>query len=84
MSTLLDYLKTTPKLAKLCTQNGWIDNDSLRYQIIEQSDGQLVLAVEFEEIIMEGSGCVADRKACYGRVRVVKHGTGEIQSIEIL
>ncbi len=84
MSTLLDFLKTAPELAKLCTQNGWIDNDSLRYEIIEQHDRRLVLAVEFEEIIVEGAGCVADRKSCYGRVRLVKQDNDRYQSIEIL
>ena len=84
MSTLLDYLKTAPELSRLCTQNGWIDNDSLRYDIIEQGDHQLVLAVEFEEIIVEGAGCVADRKSCYGRIRVVKQDNSTFRSIEIL
>ncbi len=84
MSTLLDYLQTVPTLTKLCTQNGWIDNDTLRYEILEQDENQLLLSIEFEEIIVEGSGCVADQKSCYGRVRVYKDDEGTYQSIEIL
>ena len=84
MSALLDYLQTVPTLTKLCTQNGWIDNDTLRYEILEQDENQFLLSIEFEEVIVEGSGCVADHKSCYGRARVYKNDDGTYQAIEIL
>ncbi len=81
---LLDILKNAPELARLCTQNGWIDNDTLRYDVIERQSRSVLLAVQFEEIIMEGAGCVADRKPCYGRVRLKFAGDGTNRDIEVI
>ncbi len=68
---ILAFLQRWSGLAGLCSQNGWIDNDSLRFDILqEEGDGDLILAVEFEEIIMEGAGCIAGRVPCYGRLRL--------------
>lgn len=82
--TLDRYLRSCRELARLCTQNGWIDNDTLRYEILERSGGQVTAAVYFEEIVMEGSGCVADRVQCYGRVRIGLDGHGQVQTFEVL
>ncbi|MEN8128824.1 MAG: hypothetical protein ABFS45_01235 [Pseudomonadota bacterium] len=81
---LLDVLNNAPELARLCTQNGWIDNDTLRYDVIERRHRSVLLAVQFEEIIMEGAGCVADRKPCYGRVRLNLAGDGTYSDIEVI
>ncbi len=81
---LLEYLRGAPELPKLCTQNGWIDNDTLRYEILTQRGRQLLLAVEFDEVIMEGSGCVADRKPCYGRIRISQDDKGVYGLTEIV
>ena len=70
---LLQALIVAPELASLCSQNGWIDDDTLSYEIIEEEADQWLLAVQFEEIIMEGSGCIAGRIPCYGRVKVMRN-----------
>ena len=52
--------------------------------ILDQ-DGQSVLAaVTFEEILMEGAGCVAGRVPCYGRVRAELTESGDVERIDIL
>lgn len=81
---LLELLKKAPELASLCTQNGWIDNDTLTYEVIEHVGDRWLLAVQFEEIIMEGAGCIAGRIPCYGRVSITKHRNGSFQRIEII
>lgn len=78
-----ELLVRAPQLAVLCTQNGWIDDDTLVYEVLERRPGRLLLAVQFEEIIMEGSGCVADRKPCYGRVEVILTADGAPQGLVI-
>ena len=80
---LLQTLIVAPELASLCTQNGWIDNDTLRYEVLEEDANRWLLAVQFEEIIMEGSGCVAGRIPCYGRVRVTRSQNPDDLIIEI-
>ncbi len=81
---LEEYLQQCRELNELCTQNGWIDNDTLRVDILDQ-DGQSVLAaVTFEEILMEGAGCVAGHVPCYGRVRAELTESGDVERIGIL
>ena len=81
---LLQALTVAPELASLCTQNGWIDNDTLSYEIIEEEADRWLLAVQFEEIIMEGSGCVAGRIPCYGRVRLARRANQKDLIVEIV
>ena len=75
---VLDYLRRSRELTVFCTQNGWIDNDELSYQVLERHADKALIAVEFTEVIMEGSGCVADRIACYGRLRLRLDDHGEV------
>ncbi|MBL1433681.1 MAG: hypothetical protein COB94_009630 [Gammaproteobacteria bacterium] len=63
-------LTSCRELTALCSQNGWIDSETLNYDLLEQSEGMIKLKVWFEEIAMEGSGCVAARIACYGHVDI--------------
>jgi hypothetical protein len=44
----------------------------------------VLLAVTFEEVIMEGAGCIAGRVPCYGRVRVRLDARGRIESIQVV
>jgi len=57
-------------LAALCTQNGWIDNDTLWLEIDHHDAEGARVSVRFEEVVMKGGGCVAKRQPCWGRVRV--------------
>lgn len=78
------YLSHCRELNRLCTQNGWIDSDSIRWEVV---DGDLVgpvIAVQFTEIVMEGAGCVAARVPCYGRMRITLDRDGNVQRAEPL
>ena len=81
---LREYLLACPELARLCSQNGWIDNDTLEVEVLEQGRDTVLLAVTFDEVIMEGSGCVAGRVPCYGRVRARLDARGRIESIKVV
>ena len=81
---LREYLLACPELARLCSQNGWIDNDTLEAEVLEQGQDTVLLAVTFEEVIMEGAGCIAGRVPCYGRVRVRLDARGRIESIQVV
>lgn len=74
-------LASCRELSTLCSQNGWIDSDTLSYDLVEQSDSCVRLKVKFEEIVMEGSGCVAGRISCYGYVDIDYKGGIEQASI---
>lgn len=77
-------LRDAPELAGLCTQNGWIDSETLRFEVVEAGDPGVLLRVWFEEIVMEGAGCVADRKPCFGRVRVMPGTEGRPPRVTVL
>lgn len=80
---IAEYLKVCPELTTLCSQNGWIDNSSLRSEILSKSSHEILLAVYFDEVVMEGSGCVATIKPCYGRVRVQTDSSGRPMRIQV-
>lgn len=79
-----EYLKTCRELAGLCSQNGWIDNETLQVDVLEEQAPCWVLAVSFEEIIMEGAGCIAGRIPCYGRVEVELACDGQVRACRLL
>lgn len=81
---LYEYLLSCRELSGLCAQNGWIDNDTLEYEVLDASPEAVVADVRFEEVIMEGAGCIADRISRYGKVRARLNENGEVESLKIL
>jgi hypothetical protein len=77
-----DLLQHCKELNAFCSQNGWIIDDSIDYEIIERRPDSLLIYVTFLESIMEGSGCQCDRKPCYGRLRLKLSEAGEIIGVE--
>jgi hypothetical protein len=79
-----EYLKSSRELTQLCSQNGWIDNETLRYELTEQDHNHAVINVTFDEVVMEGSGCVADRVSCYGKMRLTLDDSGQVKDSEFV
>lgn len=73
-----DFFAHTPSLVQLTTQNGWPDPASLRIEVLAQQGETVLCSVHFDEVVMEGAGCVADRVACWGRYRLRVNGAGEV------
>ncbi|MGR9115941.1 MAG: hypothetical protein ACU85E_09260 [Gammaproteobacteria bacterium] len=76
--TIQSFLENCKELTAFCSQNGWIINESIHYEIIEQQPAGLLIYVTFLESIMEGSGCQCDRKSCYGRLQLKLDNNGEV------
>ena len=79
-----EYLRSCRELNQLCGQNGWIDNDTLKVQIEQRDARHVVAAVIFDEVIMEGAGCVAERAQRWGKVHVHLRDGGEVSHLEVL
>jgi hypothetical protein len=77
---VVKFLRRSRKLSKFCTQNGWIDDDSVEYEVLEDRSDWSLIGVRFTEIVMEGSGCVADRVSCYGRLRLRFDNNGYVET----
>jgi len=72
------FLENCKELAIFCSQNGWIINESIEYEILERKPDSLLIYVTFLESIMEGSGCQCDQKSCYGRLKLMLDDNGKI------
>ncbi|MGZ8187926.1 MAG: hypothetical protein ACXWTN_04110 [Methylosarcina sp.] len=81
--SILNLLQNCRELTAFCSQNGWIINDSIHYEILEAQPDSLLMYVTFLESVMEGSGCQADQKSCYGRLRLKLNNEGNIAGVEI-
>lgn len=78
------YLLSCSELSTFCSQNGWIDKKSLYYEIIEQNDHQIIAQVQFNEILMDGSGTSLGRVPCQGRLRLTLDRYGQVTRAELL
>jgi hypothetical protein len=72
------YLERCRELADFCSQNGWIDNRSLDFEIQKRDARELLVAVKFTEVIMKGAGCEARRMPCFARLLLRTDERGEI------
>lgn len=84
MQNIERYLLSCRELTAFCTNDGWIDKQSLNYEIIEQNDHHVIAFVQFEEILMEGSDCIAGRIPCQGRLRLTLDRYGQVDHAELL
>ena len=84
MSTVEKYLKNCRELTRFCSRNGWIDHNSLRFTVIVESSEELIVDVEFDELLMEGSGCQYGRVTCCGQVHLYLDRLGRVVRAEAL
>jgi hypothetical protein len=70
LNRIHQFLLRTPVLSRFCTQNGWIDDDTLWFEIRDRDAQKLQVNVHFHEIIVKGAGCVANRVECFGRIAI--------------
>jgi hypothetical protein len=80
--SIRDILHSCHELTAFCTQNGWIDNASLRYEVEQQDARGVTVAVYFDEVVMEGAGCIAARVPCFGKVLLRLDEHGEVVCVE--
>ena len=78
------YLLSCRELSAFCSQNGCIDKKSLYYEIIEQNDHQIIAQVQFNEILMDGSGTRPGCVPCQGRLRLTLDRYGQVIQAELL
>ncbi len=77
------HLGSYAELTSVCSPNNHIDQDSLHYEIIKQNDYEIILLVQFQEIVSEGSGH-AGRISCEGYLRLTLDRYGQIVRSQLL
>lgn len=84
MSAIEYYLKSCRELVRFCARNGWIDNTSLHYTVAWEGDSRVRVDVEFDELLMEGTGQLIERVPCCGQLRLFLDPYGQVIRSEIL
>lgn len=84
MDPISAWLDETNLINRFCTQNGWVDGDSVRYEVQERRGGGARINVYFTEIVMEGSGCVAGRIDCFGQLDIEQDAAGRVMSARVV
>ncbi len=84
MSLIESYLKSCCELRRFCSRDGWIDNDSLRYSIVMETDDGVIVEIEFDELLMESPDREATRVGCRGQLHLHTDRYGQITRAEVL
>lgn len=84
MSNIERYLKNCRELTRFCSRNGWVENTSLRYTVIAESSEELLIDVEFDELLLESSGGEGDRIRCFGQLHLFLDRLGRVIRAEAL
>jgi len=84
MSTVEKYLKNCRELTRFCSRNGWIDQQSLRFTVIVESSEELIIDVEFDELLMESPDCQSERIHCFGQVHLYLDRLGRVIRAEAI
>ncbi len=73
-----NYLTGCRELVAFSDQGGWFEPDTICFRIAEEREDSLLLAVQYEEVVMEASGCCATRLDRFGYLRLFLSPTGGI------
>jgi hypothetical protein len=84
MTLIGTYLKSCRELSRFCSQNGWIDGDSLRFTIIMEIGNEVIVDIEFEELLMVNSGDLVSRVTCRGQMHLFTDQYGHVIRSEAL
>ena len=79
---LNEFFAHAPRLAGLCTQNGWPDPETLRIDVLRHEGSELVCTVSFQEVIT-GAGA-AQRIPCWGQYRLTLSDDGHVADAELI
>lgn len=83
MSSIESYLRNCQELTRFCSQNGWIDNSSMRFVEEWLNDHEVLVVVEFEELLLEGTGHLGRKIPCIGQMHLFLNRKGEVIRSEI-
>ena len=84
MSTIENYLKSCHELTCFCSGNGWIDNDSLHFRVVMETENEVFIDIDFVELFMEGSGCRGGKVSCHGQMHLFLDQFGRVIRAEVL
>jgi hypothetical protein len=84
MTLIESYLKSCLELSRFCSRNGWVDSDSLRFTIVLEIGNEVIVDIEFDELLVADSGGLAGRIRCHGQMHLFTDRYGHVIRAEVL
>ncbi len=84
MSLIETYLKSCRELSRFCSRDGLIDAASLRFTIVMEIGNEVIVDVEFEELLEEDPCNTERRITCRGQLHLYTDRYGHIIRAEVL
>jgi hypothetical protein len=82
--TIARFLCSCRELMRLTGQHGWVDGDTLTFEVIEDLPEAAIVAVSFVEVVTEqGSSEKAERLVRSGRLRLHFDAAGDVVRCEL-
>lgn len=72
------YLSQCRELVAFSDQGGWFEPDTIHFRIADERENSLLLAITYEEVVMEAAGCCATRLDRFGYLRLFLSPAGKI------
>ena len=64
------YLQSSDDLSAFCTQNGFVDPQTLHFDVLSHHEGWVIVAVEFMEVVEADSREHLSNRPCFGRLEL--------------
>lgn len=84
MSLIGSYLKSCCELSRFCSRDGLIDHDSLRFTIVMEIGNEVIVNIEFDELLITDSGDADCRISCRGQMHLFTDRYGHVIRAEVL
>jgi hypothetical protein len=84
MTLIASYLKSCSELCRFCSHDGFIDTDSLRFSIVMEVGNEIIVEIEFDEVLLAGCGSPAGRVPCHGQMHLFTDRYGHVIRAEVL
>ncbi len=84
MTLIESYLRSCGELARFCSCDGCIDPESLRFSVVMEMGNEIIINIQFDELLMDGSETYAGRVSCHGQLHLYTDRYGHIIRAEAL
>ena len=84
MTLIESYLRSCGELARFCSRSGWIDEGSVRYTVVMEKGNEIIVNIQFDELLEDETGNRSVRITCTGQLLLYTDRYGHIVRAEAL
>ena len=78
---IADYLSSCRELSHLIDSDGWLETDSLEFEIVRNSEREVTVALRFVEVVTKAYGGPVERVDRQGYLILVLDAYGDIVGV---